>query len=95
MDVATTGAAAPIAAADTPIPPLPIGTPVKPDEAGGAKDLQPITKSVAAPATPAEAAKQSLNPLVRALADLFGARPSPPARASTRPPRPRTAGQSN
>ena len=74
--VATTGAAAPIAAADTPIPPLPIGTPVKPDEAGGAKDLQPITESVAAPATPAEAAKQSLNPLVRALADLFGARPS-------------------
>ena len=74
--VARTGAAAPIAAADTPIPPLPIGTPVKPDEAGGAKDLQPITKSVAAPATPAEAAKQSLNPLVRALADLFGARPS-------------------
>jgi SPOR domain len=74
--VATTGAAAPIAAADTPIPPLSIGTPVKPDEAGGAKDLQPITESVAAPATPAEAAKQSLNPLVRALADLFGARPS-------------------
>ena len=74
--VATTGAAAPIAAADTPIPPLPIGTPVKPDEAGGAKDLQPITESVAAPARPAEAAKQSLNPLVRALADLFGARSS-------------------
>src|SRR5271166_7083511 len=60
--VATTEGAAPIAAADTPIPPLPIGTPVKPDEAGGAKDLQPITESVAAPATPAEAAKQSLNP---------------------------------
>ena len=74
--VATTEGAVPIAAADTPIPPLPIGTPVKPDEAGGAKDLQPITESVAAPATPAEAAKQSLNPLVRALADLFGARSS-------------------
>ncbi len=51
--VATTEAAAPIATADTPIPPLPIGIPVKPKEAGGAKALQPISESVAAPATPA------------------------------------------
>ena len=83
--VATTEAAAPIAAADTPIPPLPIGTPVKPEEAGGAKALQPIPESVAAPATPAEAANQSPNPLMRALGDLFGARPRPPP--SIRPPR--------
>lgn len=73
---ASTEGAVPIAAADTPIPPLPIGTPAKPEEAGGAKDLQPITESVAAPATPAEAAKQSLNPFVRALGDLFDARSS-------------------
>ena len=56
--VATTEAAAPIAAADTPIPPLPIGTPLRPEEAGGAKALQPIPESVAAPTTPAEAANQ-------------------------------------
>jgi len=60
--VATTEAATPIAAADTPIPPLPIGTPLRPEEAGGAKALQPIPESVAAPTTPAEAANQSLNP---------------------------------
>jgi len=71
--VATTEAAAPIAATDTPIPPLPIGTPLRPEEAGGAKALQPIPESVAAPTTPAEAANQSLNPLMRALGDLFGA----------------------
>jgi len=71
--VATTEAAAPIAAADTPIPPLPIGTPLRPEEAGGAKALQPIPESVAAPTTPAEAANQSLNPLMRALGDLVGA----------------------
>jgi hypothetical protein len=67
------GAAVPSAVVDTPSPPLPIGTPVKPErEASGAKALQPITESVAAPATPAEAAKQSPNPLLRALGNLFG-----------------------
>ena len=65
--VGKTGAAVPSAAVDTPSPPLPIGTLVKPErEASGAKALQPITESVAAPATPAEAAKQSPNPLLRA-----------------------------
>jgi hypothetical protein len=58
--VGKTGAAVPSAAVDTPSPPPPIGTPVKPErEASGAKALQPITESVVAPATPAEAAKQS------------------------------------
>ena len=72
--VGKTGAAIPSAAVDTPSPPLPIGTPAKPErEASGAKALQPITESAAAPATPAEAAKQFPNPLVRALSNLFGA----------------------
>jgi hypothetical protein len=63
--VGKTGAAIPSAAVDTPSPPLPIGTPVKPErEVSGAKALQPITESVAAPATPAKAAKQSLIPRV-------------------------------
>ena len=71
--VGKTEAAIPSAAVDTPSPPLPIGTPAKPErEASGAKALQPITESVAAPATPAEAAKQSPNPLLRALGDLLG-----------------------
>ena len=83
--VGKTGAAIPSAAVDTPSPPLPIGTPVKPErEASGAKALQPITESVAAPATPAEAAKQSPNPLVRALSNLFGAL-ALPARQSIDP----------
>jgi hypothetical protein len=48
-------AAIPSAAVDTPSPPLPIGTPVKPErEVSGAKALQLISESVAAPATPAE-----------------------------------------
>jgi SPOR domain len=73
MVVGKTGVAISSAAVDTPSPPLPIGTPVKPErEANGAKALQRITESVAAPATPAEAAKQSPNPLVRALSNLFG-----------------------
>ena len=71
-------------AADTPIPPLSIGTPVKPEEAGAAKALQPMAESVAAPATPAEAAEQSASPLLRALGDLFGARGFP-ARQSIDP----------
>ena len=80
--VGKTGAAIPSAAVDTPSPPLPIGTPVKPErEASGAKALQPITESVAAPATPAEAAKQSPNPLVRALSNLFGALALPARRS--------------
>ena len=79
------GAAVPSAVADTPSPPLPIGTPVKPErEASGAKALQPITESVAAPATPTEAAKQSPNPLLRTLGNLFGALPLP-ARQSIDP----------
>ncbi|HZZ25543.1 MAG TPA: SPOR domain-containing protein [Roseiarcus sp.] len=85
MVVGKTGAAIPSAAVDTPSPPLPIGTPVKPErEASGAKALQPITESAAAPATPAEAAKQSPNPLVRALSNLFGAL-ALPARQSNDP----------
>ena len=80
--VGKTGAAIPSAAVDTPSPPLPIGTPVKPErEASGAKALQPITESVAAPATPAEAAKQSPNPLLRALGNLFGALALPARRS--------------
>jgi SPOR domain len=79
--VATTEGAAPIAATDTPIPPLPIGTPVKPEEAGGAKDLQPIPEFVAAPAAPAEAAKQPVNSLRQALGDLFGSQSSRTQRA--------------
>ena len=70
---ATTEAAAPIVA-DTPIPPLPIGTPAKPEEGGAAKALQIVPESVAAAATPAQAANQSPNPLMRAVGDLFGAR---------------------
>ena len=82
--VGKTGAAVPSAAVDTPSPPLPIGTLVKPErEASGAKALQPITESVVAPATPAEAAKQSPNPLLRALSNLFGAL-ALPARQSSR-----------
>jgi hypothetical protein len=77
-----TEAAIPSATVDAPSPPLPIGTPVRPErEASGAKALQPITESVAAPATPAEA---SPNPLLRALGDLFGA-PALPARQSIDP----------
>ena len=74
LTVATTEAATPIVAADRPIPPLPIGTPVKPEEAGAAKAVQPIPEFVAAPATSAQAANQSHNPLMRAVGDLFGAR---------------------
>jgi hypothetical protein len=85
VGVGKTGAAIPSAMVDTPSPPLPIGTPVKPErEASGTKALQPITESVAAPATPAEAAKQSLNPLLRALGNLFGAL-ALPARQSIDP----------
>jgi hypothetical protein len=85
MVVGNTGAAIPSAAVDTPSPPLPIGTPVKPErEASRAKALQPITESVAGPATPAEAAKQSPNPLLRALSNLFGAL-ALPARQSIDP----------
>jgi SPOR domain len=83
--VGKTAAAIPSAAMDTPSPPLPMGTPVKPEkEESGAKALQPITEPVAAPATPAEAAKQSTNPLLRALSNLFGAL-ALPARQSIDP----------
>jgi hypothetical protein len=83
--VGKTGAAIPSAAGDTPSPPLPIGTPVKAEkETNGTKALQPLTESVAAPATPAEAAKKSPNPLVRALSNLFGAL-ALPARQSIDP----------
>jgi SPOR domain len=71
--VATTEAAAPIVAADTPVPPLPIGTSTKPEEAGPAKAL-PMPESAIAPATPAQAANQSPSPLMRAVGDLFGVR---------------------
>ena len=84
--VGKTGAAILSAAVDTPSPAsLPIGTPVKPErEASFAKALQPIAESVAAPATPTEAAKQSPNPLLRALGNLFGA-VALPARRSIDP----------
>ena len=83
--VGKTGAAVPSAVLDTPSPPLPIGTPVKPErEASGAKALQPITESVAAPATPADAAKQSPNPVLRVFGNLFGAL-ALPARQSIDP----------
>ena len=72
--VATTESAAPLVTADTPIPPLPIGTLVKPEEAGAAKAVQPVTEIVAAPATSAQAANQSPNPLMRAVGNLSGAR---------------------
>jgi hypothetical protein len=76
--VAKTEAAIPSAAADAPTPPLPIGTPAKPEtEAGGAKALQPIAETGAAPATPAEAAQPTPNPLLRALGNLFGGRALP------------------
>ena len=81
--VGKTGAAIPSAAMDMPSPPLPIGTPVKPErEPSGAKALQPITESVAAPATPAEAAKQSPNPLGARLEQSMLARCALPARQS-------------
>ena len=54
-------------AADAPIPPLPIMTPAKPEEASGAQ-------VALAPPTPAEAAIQSPNPLLRVFGDLFGGR---------------------
>jgi hypothetical protein len=54
--VSKTEAAIPSAAADTPRPPLPIGTTVKPErEASGAQALQLATESVAASVTRAEA----------------------------------------
>jgi hypothetical protein len=49
--------------ADTPIPPLPIGTPAKPE-----KEASPATT----PATSAEATRESANPWLRVLDDLFG-----------------------
>jgi SPOR domain len=81
--VATTEAAIPSAAADAPTPPLPIGTPVKPERAAGG-GLQPIAESGAAPAAPAESAQPPPNPLLRALGNLFGAR-ALPARQSIDP----------
>ena len=80
--VATTEAAAPIVAADTPVPPLPIGTSAKPEEAGAAKAL-PMPESAIAPATPAQAANQSPSPLMRAAGDLFGVRSPAIATEST------------
>ena len=81
--VAKTEAAIPSAAADAPTPPLPIGTPAKPERAAGG-GFQPPAESGAAPAAPAEAAQPSPNPLLRALGNLFGAR-ALPARQSIDP----------
>jgi hypothetical protein len=70
--VAKTEAAAPGEPTDTPIPPLPIRALAKPEkEASGAT----------APGTPAEVAKESPNPWLRLLDDLFG-RWALPARQS-------------
>ena len=43
--------------------------------------MQPITESVAATATPAEAAKRSPNPLLRVFGNLFGALALPARRS--------------
>jgi hypothetical protein len=71
--VGTTERDIPRADADMPTPPLPIGTPTKPDRDA----TEAITES-------AEAARQSSNPFLRALDDLFGARVLP-ARQSIDP----------
>ena len=81
--VAKTEAAIPSAAADAPTPPLPIGTPAKPERAAG-EASNPRPSPRAAPAAPAEAAQPSPNPLLRALGNLFGAR-ALPARQSIDP----------
>jgi hypothetical protein len=81
VGVGKTEAVIPSAAGDTPSPPVPIGTPVKPEkEPSGAKALRSISESVAVAATPAVASKQfpipllrALGDLLRALGDLFGA----------------------
>jgi hypothetical protein len=65
-------------AADTPIPPLTIRTPANPErQASEAKSIQPVVESAVAPSTPEAAVKQPSNPLLSALADLFGGRESP------------------
>jgi SPOR domain len=71
--VGTTEADIPRADADTPTPPLPIGTPAKLDR----EATENMTES-------AEAARQSPNPFLRALGDLFGAQVLP-ARQSIDP----------
>ena len=53
--------------ADAPIPPLPVMTPAKLEEAGGAQ-------AALAPAAPGDVANRSPNPLARVLGDLFGGR---------------------
>jgi hypothetical protein len=63
------------ATVDRPTPPFPIEAVVRPERgASGAKVSQPLTEAIAAPATPAEAGKQTPNLLLAALRDLFGAR---------------------
>jgi hypothetical protein len=80
--VAKAEAAALDEAADSPIPPLPIRAPAKPEsEASEAKAAQPMTESIDAPATPAEAAQRPPNPFLRALGNLFGALTSPTRRS--------------
>jgi SPOR domain len=53
--VSKTAAVIPSAAADTPSPPLLIGTLARPDDASGAKALQRLVESIVASAMPAEA----------------------------------------
>ena len=92
--VGKTEAAIPGATVDTPSPPLPIGTPVKPErEASGAKALQPITASVAAPATPAE--RRPLIPCCAPWAIYLARWPYLPGSPSISPPSGRLAGPFN
>jgi hypothetical protein len=59
---------------NTPIPPIPIMTPAKPEnEARGSKAVQPVEESIAASGPPIEGP----NPLLHALSGLFGGRTLP------------------
>jgi hypothetical protein len=65
-------------APDTPIPPLPIRTPTNAErKVSEAKSIQPVVESAVAPPPPEAAVKQPSNPLLSALADLFGGQESP------------------
>jgi hypothetical protein len=72
-----TEAASPSATVDTPSPPLPIGTPAKPEEEPDKTEALKPTSEPVGSAPPPETAAQSPNPLLRALGDLFGARSLP------------------
>ena len=73
--VGKTGAAVSSAAVDTAEPSASDWDRGKTREGGERSEslLQPIVESAAAPVTPADAAKQSPNPLLRVFGNLFGA----------------------